>query len=106
MSAAFTTWDKETLNRLSSQVSELEARLLSVQVLSSAQVKSYTSLAAMKAEQYPTLVRLFILLGLNSSGDGLLNGNYYYDPVSSVTPNDSSIIQLTSISSGRLIKIS
>lgn len=89
-----------------SRLSSLEATLISTALVAGKGTSTYTSLAAMKAEPYPLQVRLFVLLGLNSLGDGLLNGNYYYDSTSVATPNDSSIVQLTSTSLGRLIKIS
>ena len=102
----FTKQEKDAIKMMMSRMSSLEATLISTAIVAGKGTSTYTSLAAMKAEPYPLQVRLFVLLGLNSLGDGLLNGNYYYDATSVATPNDSSVVQLTSTSLGRLLKIS
>ena len=107
MGATFTYWDRANLDRVVSELSQLEAQLLSLQVLANSNamaVGRYATLALMKAEPNYSSVKLWILLGKNSAGDGLMGGEYYYDATRSDTPNDSSIIQLTSTSVGRLIK--
>lgn len=107
MGATFTYWDRKTLDRLNSEMSQLQAQLFSLQILAqtnSMAVGRYATLALMKAETNYSSVKLWILLGKNAAGDGLMGGEYYYDATRSDTPNDSSIIQLTTTSIGRLIK--
>lgn len=107
MAATFTLWDRQNLDRLVSEMAQLQSQLLSLQILAntaSMAVGRYATLALMKAEPNFSSVKLWILLGKNAAGDGLMGGEYYYDATRSDTPNDSSIIQLTSTSVGRLIK--
>lgn len=100
----FTKRHKETVERIQSDLAILYA-LLAAQNTLLRSAQTYGSLAAMKAENSPLQVKFFVLLGQNTAGDGLKSGQYYYDEYSSATPNDHSVIQLTSTPNGRLIKL-
>lgn len=108
MAATFTVADKRNLNWLVSNVAWLNAQLISLQIIAASTanlVKTYATLALMKAEAQPTQVRLYRLLGLAAEGDGLAGGEYYYSPTNVEVANDITIIQLTSTSTGRLLKL-
>lgn len=108
MSVAYTVDEKAALARLRSDMANALAQLLNLQVISNSNalnVSRYATLALMKAEPNYNSVKLWILLGKNSAGDGVMSGQYYYDPSSAATANDSSVIQLNATATGRLIQI-
>lgn len=101
----YSSYEKRALAVLLARVTNLESQSANNAAAASNVIKFYNSLALLKAETNPTQIDLFILLGLASAGDGLGGGTYFYSATNAETPNDVTIIQLTSPTTGRVLKI-